>query len=184
MSYEVTLQILTKLAAAHKERKDFVKAVKSRFTKLGSGAFRIGFSAEGLEYAFKLRRACPRRGSGFTMAEIRKSNEDEYNTYEAIKSKYPEVAAFVLTPTYHKLPNGHDVVFMPRVEVLGENWNYDTDFWDDMSKAQYRLITCLFSDAHGGNIGYVGDPEAPGCRLYMIDLNTEGDRWLPHEFAG
>lgn len=173
-SYSATLKILTKLATANKTRKGFLDAVKARFPVLGKGAFRLGFSSEGNDYAFKVRRHAPRKGSGFSQREIDSSNQDEYASYIKLKKDYPEMAAFVLAPIFYKLPNKHDVVFMPRVETLGENFDYDTESWDDLASDQFRMITHTFSDAHGGNIGYVGNPEEPGCRFYLIDLNCEG----------
>lgn len=179
-TYTATLKILTKLATAHKSRKSFNEAVEKRFTKLGSGAFRHGFSTDGRDFAFKIRRHKPRRESGFSLSDINSSNRDEFDAYNSLRNSAPSLAAFMVAPKFHKLPNRHDVIFMPRVKTLGDDWEWETDGWDKLAREQHELIDRNFRDAHGGNIGYTGNLRKPGCRLYMIDLNM-GEPYFAQE---
>lgn len=171
------IDTLEELADRNPIRADFNRAVRKAFPKcLGHGAFRSVYAAD-KDTVIKIRRSRP-NGSGFSMRDIRVSNQEEAEYFEMLEREQPLFARFVLPPVYWTLPNGHDVVTMRRVEKvwgkLRQSVREKHEDGDTLLGRQYRIISNVFQDAHWGNIGIIGN------RAYLIDINQgfHGDEWL------
>lgn len=172
LPYADSLAILTKLAQAHKSRKDFNEAVERHFKPLGRGDFRFVVESLCHKYVIKLRHDTKAiNEGGFTHEEVTSSNLNESWAFKLIKKDAPHCAQFILEPTRHVLPNHHDIVTMRRVDVLGQTDGQCYDTAHPIVIEQMQLLSDLFDDVHADNVGYVGDLKTATCCIYMIDLN-------------
>jgi hypothetical protein len=152
---------------AGKDRKLFNELVGDTYRMVGEGSFRCVYDTG--EFVIKLRRHEPWSENGFPMKRINSSNRDEAAGYKQLCRENPLFAPMVLKPTRIKLPNGHDVVYMSKVDLV---WgDVESDEQKDLKTAYPKLANLLqaivitFMDAHDFNIGIKdGKP-------YLIDFN-------------
>lgn len=158
---------------AGKDRKTFNALVGDTYRKIGQGAFRLVYDTG--EFVIKLRRYKPQSSNDFPMRQINSSNADEMRGYKSIVRGWKWTGQFVLKPTLIRLPNGHNVIVMPKVDTIVrtlEDDGCDNDAWKDDAPEtlvdQVTFIEETFRDAHTANIGILGR------RAYLIDINFAG----------
>jgi hypothetical protein len=167
--YESSLTVLKKISRKYRSAKGLVRAADKEFNLLGSGSFRHMYATPDEKWVFKLQRYEEQDDSGFGLEDISKSNAAEAESFENLLVDYPSLSAFCLAPSYHVLPNGHDVIFMPKVSMYAKlGYTYQENM-PALEQAQIEIIRMYLPDSHENNIGYT--QESWGKRFYLFDLN-------------
>lgn len=168
MTYKATLDRLTEISSRYKTQTRFLGRIRHFFTEVGEGAFRVAFEAND-EWVFKITKPHSEY-EDWSDEEVANSNFEEFLNYDHIKKVHPLMAAMILEPHHHSLPNGRDVVFMRQAVPLLSAVGCIRSFHPHVVK-RIQLIRSIFKDTHNGNIGYIGNPKKADCEVYLIDCN-------------
>lgn len=167
MTKAQTIATLKELATKYKSRSGFNRAVGKMFGEIGEGAFRR-VHTDGA-YAIKIRLTPTEASNCVEPEELDSANEDEMVSYIQIAKHAPDVAYFVLKPTYISLPNDHDAVLMKRVDAEPTECIDTIVDSHPMMRKQYDFILDTFNDAGDTNIGW----DTRSKRMWYLDLNYE-----------